>query len=252
MARRNAFFIFPVEGKPGLTASVKADLILLRRNVPYQSAASVQVSRSLRCEAPTTSVIGLPELAIHADSMRNLCVYFFMSVFPFAISGSALFVLTRVAMTYPEKLDAIIRVVQFPRTAIRALGKAVVLVHTSAKLLFLRMSNVCLAKVPDVSQAELMQRIKANHAHLILDVRSLEEYKKGHIPSAINIPHDRLGSRLAELGSHINKDVVLYCWSGGRVAIAANILRSAGFSKLLHLDGDMNGWLSNGRLPVAQ
>ncbi len=32
-----------------------ADLILLRWNVPYQSAASVQVSRSLRCEAPAVS-----------------------------------------------------------------------------------------------------------------------------------------------------------------------------------------------------
>ena len=155
-------------------------------------------------------------------------------------------------MTYPEKLDAIIRVAQFSRTAIRALHKAVVLVHTNAKLLFLSMSNACSSRVPDVSQTELMQRIKANHAHLIMDVRSLEEYKNGHIPSAINIPHDRLGYRLAEIVSHINKDVVLYCGSGGRVAIAANILRSAGFSKLLHLDGDMNAWLSNGRLPVAQ
>ena len=155
-------------------------------------------------------------------------------------------------MTYLEKLDAFIRDTQFPRSVMRTSGAAVMFLPTKAKLLFLMMSNTCPDKVPGVSQAELMQRIKDNYAHLILDVRSLKEYKKGHIPGAINMPHDQIDSRLAEIGSHKDKDVVLYCGSGGRVVIAANILRSAGFSKLLHLDGDMNGWRSNGRLPVAE
>jgi len=154
-------------------------------------------------------------------------------------------------MTYLVKPDIPIRGTRLPRTAIRLLGEAVGLGLTNAKLLFLVMSNTCFAEVSDISQAELMQRIKASHAYLILDVRNAEEYKKGHIPGAINIPHDRLDSRLIEISSHKNKDVVLYCGSGGRVVIAANILQSAGFSRLLHLDGDMNGWLSNG-MPVAK
>ncbi len=120
----------------------------------------------------------------------------------------------------------------------------------SMALFFMAGSTICMAGVTDISQVELMQRIKANHAGLILDVRSPQEYAEGHIPGAINIPHDQLGSRLAEIGSHKNKDVVLYCGSGGRVGIAVNILRPAGFSKLLHLDGDMNGWRRNGNLPI--
>ncbi len=119
-------------------------------------------------------------------------------------------------------------------------------------LLLLVMGNACLAQVTDISQAELLQRIMVKHEQLILDVRSPEEYKEGHVPGAINIPHDQLASRLAEIGSHKNKDVVLYCRSGKRTAIAAGILQSEGFSKLQHLDGDMNGWLSNGKLPVAK
>lgn len=119
-------------------------------------------------------------------------------------------------------------------------------------VLFLAMSNAGFAEVTDISQDALMQRIKADHAQLILDVRSPEEYKAGHIPGAINIPHDQMGSRLAEISSHKNKEVVLYCRSGRRVAIAADILQSAGFSKLLHLDGDMYDWQSNGKLPVVK
>lgn len=119
-------------------------------------------------------------------------------------------------------------------------------------VVFLAMSNASFAGATDISQAELMQRIEAGHEQLILDVRSPEEYKGGHIPGAINIPHDQLGSRLAEIGSHRNKEVVLYCRSGRRVAIAADILQSAGFSKLLHLEGDMYDWSNNRKLPVVK
>ena len=124
--------------------------------------------------------------------------------------------------------------------------------NTLAALLLLALSNACLAQVADISQAELLRRINTHYAHLVLDVRSPEEYKEGHLPGAINIPFDRLDSRLNEIDSYKNKDVVLYCGSGGRVIIAALILRSAGFNKLLHLDGDMDGWVSNGKLPVAR
>lgn len=112
-------------------------------------------------------------------------------------------------------------------------------------------SAICMAQVSDISPAELLYRIKTNRAGLILDVRSPEEYAEGHIPGAINIPYDRLGSRLAEIGSHKNENIVLYCTSGGRVGVAANILQPAGFSQLLHLDGDMNGWLRKG-LPIKK
>ena len=117
---------------------------------------------------------------------------------------------------------------------------------------FMAGSTICMEQVTDISQVELMQRIKANHAGLILDVRSPREYAEGHIPGAINIPTGQLGSRLAEIGSHKDKEVVLYCGSGGRIGIAANTLQAAGFGKLLHLDGDMNAWRSNGSLPIKK
>lgn len=122
----------------------------------------------------------------------------------------------------------------------------------SMALFFVTGRTICIAQATDISQVELMQRIKANHAGLILDVRSPEEYAEGHVPGAINIPHNQLGSRLAEIGSYKDKEIVLYCAVGGRAAKAANTLRAAGFSKLLHLDGDMNGWLSHADLPVKK
>ena len=113
-------------------------------------------------------------------------------------------------------------------------------------------SVIGVAQTNDISQDELMRRINANQAGLILDVRTPEEYAEGHVPGARNIPHDQLGSRLAELDAYKDKDIVLYCKSGRRAGIAANTLRAAGFSKLLHLDGDMNAWAGNGKLPIKK
>ncbi len=154
-------------------------------------------------------------------------------------------------MIYPEKPDVPIRVKRLSRDAIRIFGKTIRRGFTNARLFSLSRSNTCFTGITTISQTELMQRIEADHAHLILDVRNPGEYKRGHIPGAINIPHDRLDSRLIEIVSHSNRDVVLYCGSGVRVDIAANILQSAGFSKLLHLEGDMNSWLRNS-MPVAK
>lgn len=122
----------------------------------------------------------------------------------------------------------------------------------SFALLFVVWSAVSMAQATDISQADLMQRIKTNQAGLILDVRSPEEYAGGHVPGAINIPYDQLGSRLAEISSHKSKEVVVYCKSGKRAGIAANTLQAAGFGKLRHLDGDMDGWSSKGDLPIKK
>lgn len=155
-------------------------------------------------------------------------------------------------MTCPARPDVLIRVTRLPRNAMRVFGSAMRRGLTHARLLSLSRKQVCFPVVAPISQTELMQRIEANRAHLILDVRYPEEYKRGHIPGAINIPHDQINFRFAEIAGHSNRDVVLYCGSGVRVRIAANILHSAGFSKLLHLEGDMNSWLRNSSLPVVR
>lgn len=151
-------------------------------------------------------------------------------------------------MLHLVKPAVLVRGARLPRTALRIFGKAAGRGFASIRRV---MNNACCAELTPISQAELVQRIGTDHPHLVLDVRNPGEYKKGHIPGAINIPHNRLDSRLVEIGAHRNKEIVLYCGSGARVVIAANILHSAGFGSLLHLDGDMNGWLSNGMLPVV-
>ena len=94
-----------------------------------------------------------------------------------------------------------------------------------------------------ISQADLLARLKAKDPDLVvLDVRTAAEFAAGHVPGALNVSHDQLPVRLSELSSLKDKQVVLYCRSGRRTAIAEQALRGAGFSKLLHLEGDYLAW----------
>jgi rhodanese-related sulfurtransferase len=83
----------------------------------------------------------------------------------------------------------------------------------------------------------------------ILDVRSPREYSSGHIPGATNINHTELSNHLEKLRGYEDKDVVVYCERGVRAQKAQKILKTAGFSHVYHLKGDMGNWRRR-RLPT--
>ncbi len=120
--------------------------------------------------------------------------------------------------------------------------------HTIAKFLiiafaaFLPLSFSANGLAADITQQQLLKRLDSDTAPLVLDVRRPDEYAAGHVPKAINIPHTELEKRLNELGADKNSEVVVYCESGRRAAIAMDILQQAGFTEVIHLTGDMKAW----------
>jgi rhodanese-related sulfurtransferase len=106
------------------------------------------------------------------------------------------------------------------------------------------------AVVQPMSQDALLQHQAQHPDHLfLLDVRTPQEYAEGHIAGAVNVPYDQLATRLAEVPK--DKDVVLYCRSGRRAGIAADVLAANGYTRLSHLEGDMIAWTEKGR-PVVK
>src|SRR5215471_11882207 len=104
------------------------------------------------------------------------------------------------------------------------------------------------AALEPVGQRELARRLDEGDV-LVLDVRPQAEYAAGHIPGAINLPHDRLAASLAGLPS--GADIVAYC--RGRYCVfapdAVQIGRAHGYTAW-PLDGGMPEWRRAG-LPVA-
>jgi len=102
-----------------------------------------------------------------------------------------------------------------------------------------------------VSQDEMLRMIDAGTAPMVLDVRTAEEFAEGHVPGAINISHDELAERLAEIDAAREDGLIVYCRSGRRAGIAEELLLSQGFNGVQHLDGDMAAWLEAQR-PVEK
>ncbi len=58
---------------------------------------------------------------------------------------------------------------------------------------------------------------------LIIDLRDHAEYAKGHVPSAVNIPIDRIDRQLYQLEGY--KEIVLYCARGSHSLMCARRLK---------------------------
>lgn len=100
-----------------------------------------------------------------------------------------------------------------------------------------------------VTSSQLLERIQQGKS-LILDVRPREEYKAGHIASALSIPQDELIEKLKELPK--NKEIVAYC-RGPLCAMAddaVKLLKQHGF-KASRLETGFPEWMMND-LPVEQ
>ncbi|MDH4120285.1 MAG: rhodanese-like domain-containing protein [Deltaproteobacteria bacterium] len=79
----------------------------------------------------------------------------------------------------------------------------------------------------------------------VVDVRSAEEYQRGHLPGAVHIPLDQLPARSAELPA--GRRIITVCGKGGgRSDQAAQILRQKGWLAS-SLCGGTLGWLARGQ-----
>lgn len=93
---------------------------------------------------------------------------------------------------------------------------------------------------------------KINHEDaLVLDIRSMAEFKDGHIINAENIPLNSLNNSLKKLEKHKQRPVIAVCRSGSRSAAACSLLRKAGFENVFNLRGGMMAWES-ANLPVKR
>lgn len=70
---------------------------------------------------------------------------------------------------------------------------------------------------------------------LIVDVREPEEYARGHVEGAMNIPPVKLMGDLSEL-QDIPKDseIILYCLTGSRSNVAMRLLQAKGYTNLVN------------------
>ena len=102
------------------------------------------------------------------------------------------------------------------------------------------------ASVTHVSPADLLKKIETDTSFVLIDVREQDEWDAGHISGAIHIPRGKIEFGISAVIKDIDHDVVLYCRSGGRSALAAQSLLDLGYTGVKDLDGGIKAWAAAG------
>jgi rhodanese-related sulfurtransferase len=94
---------------------------------------------------------------------------------------------------------------------------------------------------------QMMNRAKT----IVVDVSTPEEFAKGHLRDAKNIPLSDFPARIGELEKSKGKSVVVVCQTGARSDKAVKLLQNAGFDDVVSLDGGLAAWKAAG-LPTVK
>lgn len=94
--------------------------------------------------------------------------------------------------------------------------------------------------IPEISPAELAERLKDGRPVCLLDVREAVEQQISNLPGARNIPLMNLPAMLSDLDR--GTEIVVYCRTGVRSARAADLLLKEGFKNVKNLRGGINAW----------
>ena len=97
---------------------------------------------------------------------------------------------------------------------------------------------------------EFAEKLKEMPTATIIDVRTIDEFSKGHLANALNYDWNEIefDKQISSLDK--SKPVFVYCLSGGRSSSAASKMRSEGFKTVYELDGGISQWSADG-LPIV-
>ena len=89
----------------------------------------------------------------------------------------------------------------------------------------------------NITAEEAKQIMDSEEGYIILDVRTQEEYDEGHIPGAVLIPNTEIEAQAEEELPNKDQLILVYCRSGRRSKLAAEILVELGYTNIREFGG---------------
>ena len=90
----------------------------------------------------------------------------------------------------------------------------------------------------DITIEELKNKIL--QGAIIIDVRSNQEYREGHLQGAINIPDFEISKRIQKEVPKKNQMIIVYCQYGGRSRNVIEIMNKMGYTNIYNLYGGLD------------
>ena len=88
-----------------------------------------------------------------------------------------------------------------------------------------------------ITQEKAKEMMKADDGHIIVDVRRQDEYDSGHIPGAILIPNESIGTEQPKELPDLDQIILIYCRSGRRSKDASQKLADMGYTHIYEFGG---------------
>ena len=133
------------------------------------------------------------------------------------------------------------------------IGNHLFLVTLFVSLLILLSWNLfgsAVSGIRQITPAELVRLMNREEA-VVLDIRSPEEFNKGHILDAVNLPAQEIEGRKEELAAYKERTLVVYCNLGNTSTRIGRLLKLDGFGKVYGLKGGIQAW-QGGNLPLTR
>ncbi len=150
-------------------------------------------------------------------------------------------------LTYDNPIILIVKSYEDLEIAIRhlnRLGYDEIIGYLTGGIISWYSHNFPTNSIPLLTARELNQKIDRDEDIFILDVRSEDEWEKGHIKGANHIYIGKLKNHLDEIPR--GKHIATLCGNGARASLAASLLRKEGFEHVMSILGSMKAWNSGG------
>ncbi len=93
------------------------------------------------------------------------------------------------------------------------------------------------ATYQQITQEEAEEMMRADDGHIIVDVWRQDEYDSGHIPGAILIPNESIGTEQPKELPDLDQVILIYCRSGRRSKEASQKLADMGYTHIYEFGG---------------
>jgi rhodanese-related sulfurtransferase len=107
------------------------------------------------------------------------------------------------------------------------------------------MINAAKAKIREVTPQDVREMRARNEKVTLLDCRDLNEVNLGKIPGALHISRGNLETKVEALIPR-DANVVIYCASGNRSALAAATMQEMGYERVASMATGFRGWVDAG------
>ena len=105
--------------------------------------------------------------------------------------------------------------------------------------------------LPQISVEQVKEALDSEKNIKILDVRTPNEYKDGHIKVCILLPFDEMKDKVAQIFPDKEQKIYIYCRSGARSARATREMKKLGYTNVYNMQGGIMAWQNKG-YPISK